>query len=65
MLNFGKKIRDLRKEKKILTLFQDNVVRKKNSERNKKHNPPPPCKLNGRSLSHKVFAVTLADTFQY
>jgi hypothetical protein len=22
-----------------------------NSERNKKHNPPPPCKLNGRSLN--------------
>jgi hypothetical protein len=26
------------------------VVRKRNSERNKKLYPPPPCKLNGRSL---------------
>ena len=27
------------------------VVRKKDSERNHKiHTPPPPCKLNGRSL---------------
>ena len=60
MLNFGKKIRDLRKEKKILTLV---LSEKKILNETKNHNPP--CKLNGRSLSHKVFAVTLADTFQY
>ena len=46
MLNSGKKFRD----KKII-YSNSCVVRKKNSERNKKPYPPPPFKLNGRSLS--------------
>ena len=41
MLNFGKKIN-------ILTLM---LSEKKILNETKNHNPPPPCKLNGRSLS--------------
>ena len=37
----------LREKKKKYSNCRD--IRKKNSERKKKHNPP--CKLNGRSLS--------------
>jgi hypothetical protein len=52
MLNSGKIIRAVRDQKKnILTC----VVRKKNSERNKK--PYPPCRLNGRSLSILHFNI--------
>ena len=40
MLNFGKKIRALRDKKKN---SNSGVVRKKNSERNKNHNLPPPA----------------------
>ena len=48
MLKFGeKKIRALRD--KINEYSNSRVVRKKNSERNKK--PYPHCKLNGRHLS--------------
>ena len=46
MLNSGKKIRALRDKKNKYS--NSCVVRKKNSERNK--TPPPPFKLNGRSL---------------
>jgi hypothetical protein len=46
MLNSGKKIRALRDKKKY---SNSRVVRKKNSERNKK---TIPCKLNGRSLRY-------------
>ena len=47
MLNFEeRKIRALRDKKKN---SNSRVVRKKNSEQKKSHNPP--CKLNGRSLS--------------
>ena len=51
MLNLGKKIRALRDKKNKYS--NSRVVRKKNSERNKKPYPPPPppFKLNGRSLS--------------
>jgi hypothetical protein len=49
MLNSGKKIRALCNKKN--KYFNSRVVRKKNSERNKK--PLPPCKLNGRSLTVK------------
>ena len=45
MLNSGKKIRALRDKKKYSNSC---VVRKKNSEQNKNHNPP--FKFNGRSL---------------
>ena len=46
MLNSGKKFRALRDNNKKYS--NSCVVRKKNSERNKK-----PFKLNGRSLMHK------------
>ena len=49
MLNSGKKFRALRDKKNKYS--NSRVVRKKNSERNKKpYLPHPPCKLNGRSL---------------
>ena len=46
MLFSGKKICTSRDKK--IKYSNSRVVRKKNSEQNKKHNPP--CKLNGRSL---------------
>ena len=46
MLNSGKKIRD-----KKIKYSSSYVVGKKNSERNEKPYPPPPFKLNGRSLT--------------
>ena len=51
MLNSGKKICALCDKKNKYS--NSHVVRKKNSERNKKPYPPPPSpfKLNGRSLS--------------
>ena len=48
MLKAGKKICALRDKKK--EIFYLLYCPKKNSERNKKPYPPP-CKLNGRSLS--------------
>ena len=50
MLNSGKKICPSRDKK--IQYFNSCVVRKKNSERNKKS-----CKLNGRSLIH-AFRMT-------
>ena len=48
MLNSGKKIRALSDKKiNILTLLSE----KKILNETKNHNPPPPFKLNGRSLS--------------
>jgi hypothetical protein len=54
MLNSEKKIRALRdkKEINILTLV---LSEKKFLNETKNHNPPPPCKLNGRSLMHTNF----------
>ena len=54
MLNSGKKIRALRdkNEINILTLV---LSEKKFLNETKNHNPPPPCKLNGRSLMHTNF----------
>ena len=49
MLNCGKKFRALRDKKNKYS--NSCVVRKKNSERYKKTIPPPPFKLNGRSLT--------------
>ena len=48
MLNSGNKFCALRD--KINLYSNSRVVRKKLSERNKSNNPPPPFKLNGRSL---------------
>ena len=48
MLNSGKKFRDKKNK-----YSNSCVVRKKNSERNKKPYPPP-CNLNGRSLSNTL-----------
>ena len=48
MLNSRKKIRALPDKKNKYS--NSCVVRKNNSERNKKPQPPPPFKLNGRSL---------------
>ena len=48
MLKSGKKFRALRDRKNKYS--NSRVVRKKNSERNKKPYPPPPFKLNGLSL---------------
>ena len=50
MLNSGKKIRALRDKKNKYS--NSCVVRKKNSERNKK--PYPPFKLNDRSLRYRM-----------
>ena len=48
MLNSGKKIRVVRDKKiNILTLV---LSEKKVLNETKNHNPPPPFKLNGRSL---------------
>jgi hypothetical protein len=52
MLNTGKKIRALRDKK--IKYSNSCVVRIKNSERNKKPYPPPPFKLNGRSLTDTI-----------
>ena len=49
MWNSGKIIRALRDKKSKYS--NSSVVRKINSERNKKPYPPSPFKLNGRSLS--------------
>ena len=49
MLNSGRNFRAVRDKKNKYS--NSYVVRKKNSERNKKHNLPPPFKLNGRSLT--------------
>ena len=38
------------------------VVRKKNSERNKQPYPPPPFKLNGRSLTDTTLYDSLSVT---
>ena len=61
MLNSRKKFRALRDK---IFLFSDScVVRKQISERNKNHNPPPPpFKLNGRSLSHLRKCQTIQVT---
>ena len=48
MLNSGEKIPALRDKKNKYS--NSCVVGKKNSERYKKKYPPPPFKLNGRSL---------------
>ena len=48
MLNSRKKIRVLRDKKKILTLV---LSEKQILNETKNHNPPPPFKLNGRSLT--------------
>ena len=42
MLNSGKKIRALRDKK---YKYSNSRVRKKNSEKTKKHNPPPPLQV--------------------
>ena len=56
MLNSGKKIRALRVKKNKYS--NSCVVRKKNSERNKKpYPPPPPFKLNGRSLMNMSILI--------
>ena len=49
MLDSGKKIPAMRDKKNKYS--NSCVVRKKNSEQNKKPSPPPPFKLNGRSLT--------------
>ena len=56
MLNSGKKIRALRDKKNKYSNFC--VVRKKNSEQNKKPyppTPPPPFKLNGRVPNIRLY----------
>ena len=52
MLNSGKKIRALRDKKtpNILTLVLSEKIFLNET---KNHNPPPPCKLNGRSLTYR------------
>ena len=50
MLNVGKKFRAVRDNKN--KYCNSRVVRKNISERKKTITPPPPCKLNGRSLSN-------------
>jgi hypothetical protein len=62
MLNTGKKFHAMRDKKNKYS--NSCVVRKKNSERKKKHNPP--FKLNGRSLiTHTgwfLFSVTFIQS---
>ena len=60
MLNYGKKIRTLRDKKNKYS--NSCIVRKKNSERNKNHNPPT-FKLSGRSLNGKVQFVCLPTDY--
>ena len=60
MLHSGKIFRALRDEKNKYS--NSCVVRKKNSERNKK--PYPPFKLNGRSLMQGWFFFQLSNWFQ-
>ena len=56
MLNSGKKICSLPDKKNKYS--NSCVVRKKNSERNKKpYQPPPPFKLNGWSLIRMFLKV--------
>ena len=55
MLNSGKKIRALCDKKNKYS--NSCVVRKKSSERNTKHNPPSPFKLNGRSLNMLLLSL--------
>ena len=56
MFNSGKKIRALRDKKiNILTLV---LSEKKILNETKNHNPPPPCKLNGRSLMRYRFSLS-------
>ena len=62
MLNSGNKIRALRDKKKYSNSC---VVRKNISERNKKPYPPPPFKLNGRSLSDFVDVCVPNEIFTY
>jgi hypothetical protein len=50
MLSYGKKIRASRDKNNKYS--NSRVVRKKNLNEAKNHNPPPPCKLNGRSLRY-------------
>ena len=57
MLNFGKKIHALRNKNNKYS--NSCVVRKKNSERNKKPYPPP-FKLNGRSLKYPKMKLFLS-----
>ena len=52
MLNSRRKFRAFRNKRNKYS--NSCVVRKNNSERNKKPYPPPPCKLNGRSLINHV-----------
>ena len=57
MLNSGKKICALRDKKKINILTRV-VLKKKFGTKQKNHSPPPPpCKLNGRSLSKFEFNI--------
>ena len=63
MLNSGKKIRALRDKKNKYS--NSCVVRKKNSERNKKPQPPPPFKLNGRSLTSIVCKIMKKIIFKH
>ena len=51
MLNSGKKNFSRNKKK----YFNSRVVRKNILNEAKNHNPPPPCKLNGRSLIGIVY----------
>ena len=60
MLYSGKKIRALHDSKNKYS--NSRVVRKKNSEQNKKTYPHP-CKLNGRSL--KLFFLALSVALKY
>ena len=60
MLNSRNKFRALRdKKKNILTLV---LSEKKILNETKNHNPPP-CKLNGRSLTHFSFIVGPSPNF--
>ena len=59
MLNSGKKFPALRDKK--IKYSNSCVVRKKNFERKKNHNPP--CKLNGRSLI--IIEAIICCIFEY
>ena len=52
MLHSGKKFRTLLDKKNKYS--NSRVARKKNYEKTKNHTPPPPFKLNGRSLITRV-----------
>jgi hypothetical protein len=61
MLNSGKRIRALSDKKNKYS--NSRVVRKKFLNETKNYNPPPPCKLNGRSL--RVQTPALIQHFLY